>query len=46
LSKIVDHQKDGSALEIDDSVNPGTGQCWRTMKGWQLLVEWKDGLSD
>jgi hypothetical protein len=27
LSKIVDHQKDGSALEIDDSVNPGTGQC-------------------
>jgi hypothetical protein len=27
LSEIVDHQKDGMALEIDDSFNLGTGQC-------------------
>jgi hypothetical protein len=27
LSKIVDHWKDGTALEIDDSFNPGTSQC-------------------
>jgi hypothetical protein len=46
LSEIVDHQKDGMALEIDDSFNLGTGQCWQKVKEWQLLVEWKDGLFD
>jgi hypothetical protein len=46
LSEIVDHQKDGTAVAVDDSFNPGTGQRRCTTKGWQLLVDWKDGSSD
>jgi hypothetical protein len=46
LSEIVDHQKDGTVIAIDDSFNLGTGQHQCTTKGFQLLVEWKDGSSD
>ena len=46
LSGIVDHRKDGSAVALDDSFMPGTRNRIRTTKGWQLLVEWKDGTSD
>ena len=46
LLGIVDHRKDGSAVAVDDSYLPGTRTPIRTTKGWQLLVEWKDGTSD
>ncbi len=46
LSEISDHRKDGNAVSIDDSFIPGTNSRRRTTKGWQLLVEWKDGSSD
>ena len=46
LSEIVDHRKDGSAVLSDDAMIPGTSHMRRTTKGWQLLVEWKDGSSD
>ena len=42
----MDHRKDGSAVALDDSYMPGTRNRIRTTKGWQLLVEWKDGTSD
>ena len=46
LSGIVDHRKDNTAVHIDDGKVPGTNKWRRTTKGWQLLVEWKDGTSD
>ena len=46
LASITDHRKDGSAMAMDDALLPGTRKPIRTTKGWQLLVEWKDGSSD
>jgi hypothetical protein len=46
LSTIVDHRKDGNAVAGDDAMIPGTNRRRRTTKGWQMLVEWKDGSSD
>ena len=46
LSAIIDHRRDGSAVSLDDATIPGTNRLRRTTKGWQLLVEWKDGSSD
>jgi hypothetical protein len=46
LSEIVDHRKDGNAVSADDAFIPGTRHRKRTTRGWQLLVEWKDGSSD
>ena len=46
LSEIVDHRTDGSEVTQQDAfVNTQTGTKRRreTTKGWQLLVEWKDG---
>ena len=45
LSDIVDHRKDGSAVSADDAFYPGSQQRRMTTKGWQLLVDWKDGNS-
>ncbi len=45
LKGIVDHRKDGSAIERADMfVQRGSNRHYRkTTKGWQLCVEWKDG---
>ncbi|KAI2493823.1 Reverse transcriptase (RNA-dependent DNA polymerase) [Fragilaria crotonensis] len=45
LEGIVDHRKDGSAIERADMyVQRGSNRHFRkTTKGWQLCVEWKDG---
>jgi hypothetical protein len=46
LAEIVDHRKVGTAVAMDDAMIPGTQLRRRTTRGWQLLVEWKDGSSD
>ena len=48
LKEIVDHRKDGSAVSVDDgwfTDRSGKKQRRLTTKGWQLLVEWKDGTT-
>ena len=44
-SALVDHKKDGHAVEIADGfVQRGSNRHRQiTTKGWQLCVEWKDG---
>jgi hypothetical protein len=47
LSGFVDHhRRDNTAVNLDNSRIPGTNKLRRTTKGWQLLMEWKDGTSD
>lgn len=44
MNEIVDHRKDGTAIEKDNGYT-GTGsnrKPRKTTKGWQLLIEWKD----
>ena len=41
LAGFVDHRKDKTAVNLDDSRVPGTNKLRRTTKGWQLLTEWK-----
>jgi hypothetical protein len=45
LSGIVDHQKDGEALDRANMyIKRGSNVHYRkTTKGWELCVEWKDG---
>jgi hypothetical protein len=45
MSALVDHKKDGHAVEIADGfVQRGSNRHRRiTTKGWQLCDEWKDG---
>ena len=45
LDGIVDHRKDGTAVERADMyVQRGSNkQLKKTTKGWKLCVEWKDG---
>lgn len=49
LDEIIDHSKDGSAIEIADgfitSAN-GNRIPKKTTRGWKLLCSWKDGTSD
>ena len=46
LDEITDHRSDGSAIQIADgtirSAN-GSEKPKKTMHGWFLLVQWKDG---
>jgi hypothetical protein len=46
MSGFVDHRTDGTAVTLDNAKIPGTDRMRRTIKGWQLLVEWRDGTSD
>ena len=49
MSEISDHRKDGTALDQQNGYTMsrnGNKVPKRTTKGWQLLVEWKDGSSD
>ena len=46
LSEIVDHRTDGSDITQQDAfvtTQTGTKRRRETTKGWQILVEWKDG---
>jgi hypothetical protein len=46
MDEIVDHRKDGLAVAADDlcyTDKRGVKQMRRTTKGWQLLLQWKDG---
>jgi hypothetical protein len=46
MDETVDHRKDGSAVAADDlyyTDKRGVKQMRRTTKGWQLLLQWKDG---
>jgi hypothetical protein len=50
LSEIVDHKKDGSAIQISngyiESKSGNRKTPKKTTRGWKLLVEWKDGSMD
>jgi hypothetical protein len=49
IDEIIDHRKDGSALQGDDGTyidRAGKNQPKRTTRGWEILVSWKDGTSD
>jgi hypothetical protein len=46
LDEIVDHKSDRTAVSKDDGYNvakDGTLRPKQTMRGWKLLVSWKDG---
>ena len=48
MDEIIDHKKDATALDIAQgtyTTRNGTKQKVVTTKGWQLLVQWKDGTS-
>jgi hypothetical protein len=47
LKEISDHRKDGRAILKEDSytVSKNSNRIPKTTtKGWNLLVEWKDGF--
>ena len=49
MKEISDHRKDETAVPISDGwVEMSNGRKFRkkTTRGWQLLVEWKEGGSD
>ncbi|MFM7530856.1 MAG: hypothetical protein ACKO63_20630 [Nodosilinea sp.] len=45
IKEIMDHKKDASAMQVDDSFVEirGRKSMKRTTRGWKLLVEWKNG---
>ncbi|KAL7551889.1 hypothetical protein ACHAWF_015100, partial [Thalassiosira exigua] len=48
FADIVDHRKDSTALTEENGfikVQGGGSKCIKTTKGWEMLVEWKDGTS-
>jgi hypothetical protein len=49
MKEISDHRKDKTAVPISDGmITMKNGRMFRkkTTKGWQVLVEWKEGGSD
>ncbi|KAG7369925.1 reverse transcriptase RNA-dependent DNA polymerase [Nitzschia inconspicua] len=49
MREITDHRKDATAVPISDGTirsRTGNERLKTTTRGWQLLVEWKDGGSD
>ena len=46
FSDIIDHRKDGTALTMENGyieISEGHRKPKKTTRGWQVLVEWKDG---
>ena len=46
FDEIVDHRTDGTEVKIDNAFITSTKagcRCKETTKGWELLVQWKDG---
>jgi hypothetical protein len=49
MKEITDHRKDGTALDLQNGFTRsrnGNRVPKRTTRGWQLLIEWKDGSND
>ena len=49
VDEIIDHRSDASAVIGDDSNHSnrhGKQHRRRTTRGWQLLVQWRDGTTD
>ena len=49
MKEISDHKCDGHAIKQEDgwfTTPSGNRRRKRTTKGWELLVEWKEGYSD
>jgi hypothetical protein len=49
LDEIIDHRKDGHAVTMDNafiSYSHGVKLRRETTKGWQLLLQWKDGSTN
>ena len=48
MDEIIDHKKDGHAVEKDDGDSVklnGKSYKRKTTKGWKLLIQWKDGTT-
>ena len=50
FNEIVDHRKDGTAVPIEEGFESNRNarrhpKRKRTTKGWQIMVEWKDGTT-
>ena len=46
MKSIVDHRTDGSEVKGDDAYiysKNGGKRRWETTKGWEILIQWKDG---
>ena len=46
MHEIIDHRTNGQEVKQQDAfltTKMGTKRCRETTKGWELLVEWKDG---
>jgi hypothetical protein len=49
LEEIIDHRTDGHAVTMDDAFitnSRGVKRRRDTTKGWQLLIQWKDGSTN
>ena len=49
IDEIIDHRSDNSAVSIADgwfTTKSGTRRKKQTTKGWELLVQWRDGTSE
>ena len=49
LDEIIDHRSDASAVTLDDAMftdSRGRQHRRRTTKGWELLIQWKDGSTN
>ena len=48
FDQIIDHRTDGSEIKQDDAliISPNGGRRRReTTKGWEILIQWRDGSS-
>ena len=48
FDEIIDHRTDGTEIKQDDAfiISPNGGRRRReTTKGWEILIQWKDGSS-
>ena len=46
FDEIIDHRTDGSELQQKDAIitsNNGGRRRRETTKGWEILIQWKDG---
>ena len=49
MNEITDYRTNGTKLKQQDvfiSTKTGTKRRWETTKGWELLIEWKDGSTN
>ena len=49
MNEIIDYRTNGTELKPQDAfitTKTGTKCRWETTKGWELLIEWKDGSTN